>query len=447
METESAGATVKPDLSGEERTKARTRWSEFGPALCLSGGGFRATLFHLGSLRRLNELGVLARLDTITSVSGGSITNGVLALRWSRLHREAGGVLSNFDEEIATPLRKFCTQDLRTPLLLWARLDPSNWGTLMREFFAVSGNRLAEAYEPLFGRMTLADLPSPGPGSPRFIFCATNVRTGACWHFHGGAAAAMGDHYAGYCDARWVKISEAVAASSAFPLTFSALRLRLPAGCALGRVDPWGKHREVSEKRGNQPHGDPRLLLLTDGGVYDNLGVEPVWKQYQTILASDAGRPPESILNTAQWSIPRLRRAADIGMEQVGSIRRRWLFEQLEARERLGAMWTIHTRPESFPVRAQQSYAPGACRLLSRVRTDLNSFSPGEMACLENQAYWLTDAAVRSYAPQLCANNSAPFHWPNPDWVDELKVLDTLRKSDSLNLGRDFWGQLARRRV
>ena len=42
-------------------------------ALCLSGGGFRAALFHLGALRRLNELGILSRVDTIASVSGGSI--------------------------------------------------------------------------------------------------------------------------------------------------------------------------------------------------------------------------------------------------------------------------------------------------------------------------------------------------------------------------------------
>src|SRR5215470_5372477 len=49
-------------------------------ALCLSGGGYRAMLFHVGVLWRLNELGWLARLDRVSSVSGGSITAGVLAL-------------------------------------------------------------------------------------------------------------------------------------------------------------------------------------------------------------------------------------------------------------------------------------------------------------------------------------------------------------------------------
>ena len=45
-----------------------------GRALCLSGGGFRASLLHSGALHRLNELGILSGLDTITPVSGESIS-------------------------------------------------------------------------------------------------------------------------------------------------------------------------------------------------------------------------------------------------------------------------------------------------------------------------------------------------------------------------------------
>jgi len=48
--------------------------------LCLSGGGYRAMLFHLGSLLRLQETGILARVNRISSVSGGSIVAGLLAL-------------------------------------------------------------------------------------------------------------------------------------------------------------------------------------------------------------------------------------------------------------------------------------------------------------------------------------------------------------------------------
>jgi hypothetical protein len=49
------------------------RQLEEGIALCLSGGGYRAMLFHLGGLWRLNELGHLPKLARVSSVSGGSV--------------------------------------------------------------------------------------------------------------------------------------------------------------------------------------------------------------------------------------------------------------------------------------------------------------------------------------------------------------------------------------
>src|SRR5918996_6204949 len=70
---------------------------EKGIALCLSGGGYRAMLFHLGALWRLNELGYLLKLNRISSVSGGSITSGVLAVSWSHLAFDAAGVCTNFN--------------------------------------------------------------------------------------------------------------------------------------------------------------------------------------------------------------------------------------------------------------------------------------------------------------------------------------------------------------
>src|SRR5581483_8867572 len=56
-----------------------------GIGLCLSGGGYRAMLFHLGTLWRLNEAGILPKLTRISSVSGGSITSGVLGAYWNQL--------------------------------------------------------------------------------------------------------------------------------------------------------------------------------------------------------------------------------------------------------------------------------------------------------------------------------------------------------------------------
>ena len=67
-----------------------------GVGLCLSGGGYRAMLFHVGALWRLNELGWLARLSFVSSVSGGSITAGVLAAKWQALAFGVNGVAANF---------------------------------------------------------------------------------------------------------------------------------------------------------------------------------------------------------------------------------------------------------------------------------------------------------------------------------------------------------------
>src|SRR3954462_12437087 len=64
---------------------------EAGMALCMSGGGYRAMLFHIGSLWRLNEVGWLPKLKRISSVSGGSITSAQLALAWPDLNFDPSG--------------------------------------------------------------------------------------------------------------------------------------------------------------------------------------------------------------------------------------------------------------------------------------------------------------------------------------------------------------------
>jgi hypothetical protein len=69
-------------------------------------------------------------------------------------------------------------------------------------------------------------------------------------------------------------------------------------------------------------------------------------------------------------------------------------------------------------------------RRLWKVRTDLNSFSKGEIACLENHGYTLADAAVRSSAPAaLCQIPGAQFQWPHSDWTDGGKCLAALTRS------------------
>src|SRR6516225_7408886 len=66
-------------LSGDRRSSIMNR---FG--LALSGGGFRAVLYHLGLIRFLRDAGILPRVTHISSDSGGSIIAAHLSLDWDR---------------------------------------------------------------------------------------------------------------------------------------------------------------------------------------------------------------------------------------------------------------------------------------------------------------------------------------------------------------------------
>lgn len=84
-------------------------------ALALSDGGYRSTLFALGSLWRLNEFGLLPRINRITSVSGGSILSAFLAMKWSSLRFNTNTLVAdNFKEIITDPIQRFCSVTIDT---------------------------------------------------------------------------------------------------------------------------------------------------------------------------------------------------------------------------------------------------------------------------------------------------------------------------------------------
>ena len=412
------------------------RVSQSDTALCLSGGGYRAALFHLGAIRRLNELGVLSRVAVVTSVSGGSILAGLLAARWSRLRADSRGICPNFDEEVASPIRAFCSMDIRTNLVLGHRLNPMNWFALAGSLLSISGNVLARSYHSMFGDMLLREIPEADCHTPRFVFCATSMNTGACWQFHSGHDGRMGDFYTGYASTGDVSVAEAVAASSAFPLAFAPFGLDRTRMIEFSRVDHWGRTRPVSGKRGSVACD---RFLLTDGGVYDNLGLEPVWSMSNTILSSDGGLPFESVSTCRPFLVNRLERVAAISNEQVGAVRKRFLVDKFVTKARLGALWAIDTLIDDYGVVGAPGYRGDARYRLSRIRTDLNSFSQPEMASLENHGYSLADIALKSRVPQLVPSPAPAFTWPHPEWSPEDRVNIALAQSADRQIGHDIW--------
>jgi NTE family protein len=241
-----------------------------GIALCLSGGGYRAMLFHLGALWRLNEIGYLPKLDRISSVSGGSITAGVLGLKWGRLAFGAGGVSGAFDAEVVQPLRELASTTIDEGAVIGGVLLPGS----------VSDKVVSAYRKHVFGPATLQDLPSD---PPRFVINATSVQTGALFRFSRPFAA---DYHIGQILNPTFELAVAVAASSAFPPVLSPLKLD---------IDP-ASWAPASGLESEDLHREPFLsrAVLTDGGVYDNLGLETAWKKYQTVLVSDGGGKMEA---------------------------------------------------------------------------------------------------------------------------------------------------------
>ena len=374
--------------SGYQPLKNRTH----GIALCLSGGGFRAALFHLGSLRRLNESQLLPKVETITSVSGGSIASALLAKYWPTFN-VANGIFTNF-ASYETALRQFCTRDIRTGPLIWDRLDPKNWPMLVSDDHSAT-DLLAQQYEDhLVPGLTLGDLvqpPPPGKPMPNFIFAASNLQTGVSFE---QCADHVGDYQIGYANLPEMRVSDAVAASSAFPIAFPPLILKFESvkfgGGKLGNSD---LQRQLA-----------RRIVLTDGGVYDNLGLEPVWKTHSTVLCSDGGKPFGIVEDPGEIITSRLLRAQDVIGNQALALRKRWLVASFENGLYGGSYWGIATEIEGYPHHGT-GYSGNVLAQLRKVRTDLNPFTDREQLVLMNHGWALTDAALRSYCTSLVGVN------------------------------------------
>ena len=136
-------------LSEHSNTNLNT--SPFG--IALSGGGYRATLFHLGALRRLNEIGWLPRLERIVSVSGGSLLLGYLLCRSPDVLDKSKGVSSkDWSLKVSEPVHRFVQNDLRTTQTL---LNFSvNWFSNRDRRLNSSIKRLTK----LYGQKNLGDV-------------------------------------------------------------------------------------------------------------------------------------------------------------------------------------------------------------------------------------------------------------------------------------------------
>ena len=358
-----------------------------GIALCLSGGGYRAMLFHVGGLWRLNEIGMLPKLARISSVSGGSIAAGVLGFKWAKLAPDARGISNVFESEIVQPIRALAGKTIDEGAVLGGILLPGS-----------IAEKVAESYRKyLFANATLQDLP---PDPPRFVINATSVQTGALFRFSRPFAA---DYRVGMIPNPTIELAVAVAASSAFPPVLSPLKLEL---------DPqaWAPPSGFSSE---DLHVEPYLseAVLTDGGVYDNMGLETAWKNYKTILVSNGGGKMQPSPDPASdWARHGLR-INEIIDNQVRSLRTRQVIGAFEAGDRHGAYWGIRTSiddygvPDALPCPEEQTLA------LAATPTRLKRMDAVLQERVINWGYAVCDAAIRRYVDPTVA---PPAGFPYP---------------------------------
>jgi NTE family protein len=356
-----------------------------GIALCLSGGGSRAMLFHVGALLRLNELGLLARVGRFSSVSGGSITAGVLARRWDEL-AFTDGRATNLEPLVVKPLRELARH----------RIDVLTWvlGTILPG--TTPARRFADVLdEHLYDGWRLNQLPD----TPRFVINATNIGTGSLFRF---SKPFQGDYLLGRIYDPDTRLALAVAASSAFPPFYSPLRLDLAS--ATWVTDP-----------GNLPADELAAMrrhpALGDGGMYDNLGLETAWNQFQTILVSDGGgtlsrdpHPPGGFL----FQPVRVTQVID---RQVRALRKRLLVRSYIEHERSGAYWGIRTDIANYAAPGTLPCPPAAVARLAAVPTRLTRMAERTQERLINWGYAVTDAAIRAH---VVLDAPAPAGFPYP---------------------------------
>jgi NTE family protein len=343
-----------------------------GIGLALSGGGYRAMVFHVGALIRLNETGLLRKIKRISSVSGGSITAGVLGMSWKDL-KFTDDVAVNFDV-VVEQVRQMADTTVDAGAIIGGILLPGS-----------ISDRVAKAYdETLFRGAKLNDLPDDSqPGNPRFVINATNIQTAALWRFSRNY---MGDYRVGLVERPDVSLAVAVAASSAFPPVLSPSELDI--------------EQPVIDTPGADLHKEPYIekAILSDGGVYDNLGLETIAKRYVTILVSDAGQKiapdPDPHRDWARHSL----RMLDTVDNQVRSLRKRNLIDSYERKDHNGTYWGIRT---SF---ADYKLADDPLKCLTRNAVPLAEIPtrleavPGDVQNrLMNWGYAICDAALRAH--------------------------------------------------
>ena len=241
--------------------------------LALSGGGSRAIAFHLGSLRALHDLDLLDRLQVISSVSGGSVISAMYAYSddpfpefEARVVQLLGqGLHRDIFRQVFRPgsIRKVVRVHVIASVCFIARMlhrlarvaiPPSRSDRVSQPVERTFSR--TEAFKEVIAKSMFGDaiVRDVSRESLDTVINATELRSGSAFRF---GSQQSGCWRFGTIAPEDALVADAVAASAAYPVFLPALER---------------KYRFVK----NGQTSAPTRVLLTDGGVFENLGVSPM---------------------------------------------------------------------------------------------------------------------------------------------------------------------------
>jgi NTE family protein len=391
--------------------------------LALSGGGSRAIAFHLGCLRALNALGVLERAKVLSTVSGGSVIGAIYAAHDGSFAEFETTTRNLLSRGLVRPaLRKaFTTMEgvravycfvlltivnafffiVSVGTWVLSRFGPSSerrrWQidhapAPMRRFASRTTILLRLLDDDVFFGKAFRDLPAE---RPLLIVNAADLRTGSAFYF---SRQSSGSWRLGKLAPSDTTVAFAVTASAAYPLLLPALDVELPF---------------------NKKDGSRRIerVTLTDGGVYDNLGLAPLWPDrdqsislnvsgVDTIICCRAGYglrfdPPSQFLFARLASAFACihDRAQNAGMKRLFDLQREGLLKRVLV-PYLGQNDDRLKYPPRDLVRREDSY---------NYPTDFSAMPADWIDKLSRRGEQLTYALVAEHWPELVPVDGGPL--------------------------------------
>lgn len=386
--------------------------------LCLSGGGSRAMAFHLGCLRALHDRGLLPKVDVVSTVSGGSVIGAMYAY--------SNDSFEEFESRVSNALRRGFVKGISRRLLLSPRLlsvlgTHAIAGTAAYGAFALrngiglvervlpKSSRAAPTWsrrlQPPFHRwasrtsafeQTLDDFLYRGQlvtaarrGDVNVVINACELRTGTAFRFGNRQT---GSWRFGRLESNDATVAQAVAASAAFPVLLPAI------DCDYRFVPLRGG--EASEQR----------VILTDGGVYENLGVTCMEPDRNPLFSTNVFSPDYIICCDAgpgQFDMTALPYGWATRMSRSFSTTHRQTQHGIQSRLH---QWRQHERIRGFiyaylgQIDDRLPYRPADFIPRDRVvsyPTDFSPMPPSDIEALSRRGEQLTRMLVDFYCPEL----------------------------------------------